>query len=303
MTATAALKDFAAEAFRDMPPAPAVQVARAKAVQKVAMGRRELELYVKDGRPTGALLSALAGLKGLNPEVIAQKAKVAPSVVKALLIDGAQSDIKPATIRAVAAALGLDLADLRLTPGEVHMLDLGRGNGGIGPGGFGVRARAAGLLLRGATIARIDAGNLPGFAAGRMREFHAAQYGEVRAIIAGSRMPLMGRRFSPSAIPGAKWVCGSEVKSSVQVTSLELCTQLQELDMNRVEFGQLFRGEDKTSWDDIRAATRELNISRSELLDIIRAAASAPRRKPRGSRAKPSLRLVDIGLDASTETA
>jgi len=293
VTAQAALKQPDLEQGPDAQPKRHLTQGRVKAVQKVAMSRRELERFVKDGRPTGVLISALAALKGLSAEVIAQKAKVTPSVAAAILADGAHAHIKPATIRAVCSVIGIDLAELRLIPGEVHVLNLSAGAGGRTPEGFHLNTRAAGLLLRGATIAKLDATNQPKKFGVLGREYHALQVDDVRAIVVGSKIPLLGRRFDAASVPGARWVCGTEIKSCVEVTSLELCTQLQELELNRVEFGQLFRGEDPVSWDDIRAMTREFNISRTELADLIRQSHAAPRRRARGGRNQPSLRLVD----------
>lgn len=263
-------------------------------VQRVAIGRDELSLFVQKGRPTGTLFTAIANLKGLTAAVIAERSGVAPSVVHAVLQDGAQPDFKVSSIQAVAQALGIDLAVMRMVDSQVHIFDLTRSGGVKGSSGFDLHRRAAGLMMRDSLIAKIDPKEAPPSLRNRFHEYHAAQVGESRAIFVTSRLPFVGKPFDAAMVPSAKWVRGTQVKSIVDVAGDELSSLLVLRDLNRVEFDQLFKGQDTVSWDDIKKLLRESNMTRSDLAALMKGHVNgtSPRRRGRGER-RAALRLVE----------
>lgn len=274
-------------------PVSAAPVSAARDTQRVAITRRELELYVRDGRPTGLLFSAVAKLKGMSPEEISRRSGVAPALVAAVFSDGAHSDLKIAAIQSVAGALGIDLSQLRLAEGQVHIFDLTGEVGEAGPSGLGVYARGVALLLRDAFVIRVEPSQASGARKGRFLEYHAAQHAGARAIFVNSRMPVLGRRFNPALIPSARWACGTQEKSKLHLGSRELSTQLVLRDLNRLEFDQLFTGEDKATWVDVKDAARSMNVSRSEIIEMIRARSSvANTRKRTRAERRAQLRVV-----------
>ncbi len=273
---------------------PAAPAAPARDTQRVAITKRELDLYVSDGRPTGLLFTAVAKLKGMAPEEVSRRSGVAPALVAAIFSDGAHSDMKIAAIQAVANALGMDLGQLRLAEGAVHIFDLTREVGEPGPSGLGVYARGVALLMRDAFVIRIEPSQAGTARKGRFLEYHAAQHAGARAIFINSRVPVLGRRFNPALIPSARWACGTQEKSRLHLQSQELSTQLHLRDLNRLEFDQFFTGEDKASWADVKEVARGLNVSRSEIIDMIRARSSVANTRKR-SRAERRAQLRVVG--------
>ena len=287
MTAQAALKQNAVITSGEEAPSSK------RSSQRVALSKRELDLYIQDGRPTGALFSSVAVLKGLSSGEIAKRSGVPASVTEVVLKEGAQADLKISAIQGVAQTLGINLAELRMTDGQVHIFNVSRLTGAKGAAGFSLHERGVGLLMRGAVVIKIDAAKPAGMNRGRFEEFHAAQMNDARAVFVSSSVPLLGRRFDPSMIPSARWACGTEVKSKLDLPSEELSTQLFVRDLNRVEFDQMFRGQDTVSWDEIRSLVRANNITRSEVAEMIRnhASGGSLRKRSRADR-RASLRLV-----------
>lgn len=264
-----------------------------KSSQRVALSKRELDLYIQDGRPTGALFSSVAVLKGLSGAEISKLSGVPASVTDVVLKEGAQADLKISAIQGVAQTLGINLAELRMSGGQVHIFNVSRLTSAKGAAGFSLHERGVGLLMRGAVVIKVDASKRTGVKAGRFEEFHAAQVDDARAVFVSSSMPLVGRRFDPSMIPSARWACGTEVKSRLDLSSEELSTQLYVRDLNRVEFDQMFRGQDTVSWEDIRSLVRANNLTRSEVAEMIKnhASGGSMRKRSRADR-RASLRLV-----------
>lgn len=77
-----------------------------KTVQRVSMTKRELEIYVRDGRPTGALFTSVATLKGMTPQMVSEKSGIGQPIVQAVLHGGAQADIKISAVQGVSQAPG-----------------------------------------------------------------------------------------------------------------------------------------------------------------------------------------------------
>lgn len=295
MTASAAVQ------HHDNQPAPMEEAQGSpKTVQRVSMTKRELEIYVRDGRPTGVLFTSVATLKGMTPQIVSEKSGIALPIVQAVLHGGAQADIKISAVQGVSQALGIDLGELRMADGAVHIFDISASGAKKGAGGFTLHERGVGLLMRGALIVRVNPDKAGAAPKSRFSAYHAAQVGDARAVFVSSTMPLVGRRFDPSMIPSSKWACGDEVKSKLGLQSQELSTQLVIRDLNRVEFDQMFRGEDVVSWDDLRTLARAHNLSRTDIQDIIRAhLAGGPARKRTRADRRAALRLVGASADGA----
>jgi len=265
-------------------------------VQRVAMGKDELEVYIQDSRPKGALFKSVADLKGMNAKAISAAASVPIGVVQAVLQDGAMSSVTTAAVIAISEAVGINLQGLCMSEEKVHVFDMRKVRGA---NARRVAARAAGLLMRSALVAKLD----PKTAAhhvmegGAFAEYHAAQSGSSRAIFVTSTAPLFGCQFDLSSIPSARWVGGKKT-APVPVESAELTSLLRRKDLNRNEFAQLFKGAEKTSWNAIQQYSREHNISRSEVMELMKFASGEFEQKSAESHSKnqktPFLRLVSV---------
>lgn len=266
-------------------------------VQRVPMDQKELSLYIVDGRPTGLLFKSIADLKGLSTKETATKSGVPQSVVEVVMQDGATSSVKTAAVLSISKALGIDLVGMCLAPGVVHTIDLRLIPLRAGKQGLWRALRAVGLLMRGAVITKLDAiGDSSVEVSTWFADYHLAQAGGSRAIFVTSKAPFIGRPFDGSAILSSRWLRGDSAHR-VEVSSFELCTQLRSKDLNRLEFDQIFKGADSTSWEDIRDVSRAHNISRSEILDLIKTSAGVePERSvaTTPASAAPSLRLVHV---------
>lgn len=89
----------------------------------------------------------------------------------------------------------------------------------------------------------------------------------------------------------------------MKVDSLELGSQLKAKDVNRLEFDQIFSGADATTWDDIRTCSREHNVSRFEILEMIKSTAGATSEEVvelEEPSPPPALRLVHVVARSTT---
>lgn len=248
------------------PPAPAHE-------QRVEMMRSEVELYVRDRRPTGLLLRSVACLKGMTAASIANASGQPRGVVLDMMKDHGLAGIKEGALRKVAAVLGIDLSTMRLAQGHVHVFDLRRLKG-VGKQECEQAMRAAGLLVRGSIAARLSA-ELPL----KMRitgvVHHVAEHtssdGRVtQALFVSGRR----HRFDINAVPGGNWVKTSESDSTVHIPNGELVGHLLNQSLTVGEFGDLFKGDQALTWNDVIVASRVNGISKAELLDFIKSRAA-----------------------------
>lgn len=233
--------------------------------QRVHMSRAELALYIREGRPTGLLLSSVALLKGISTEALAKAAGVPVALVQSMFATNGLTPLKAGTIRRVATVLGIDLSTMRLAAGQVHVFTLSHAPG------FGSSARAravvgaVGLLARDARVAEVQVGRGIKAALTGSRVY-VAQNASFRALFVAS--PLA--RFELDRIPSASWVRGSRPESVVRIASGELVANLGARDLTESEFDEMFMGADAFSWEDIRVAARSNGVSKAELMDFIR---------------------------------
>lgn len=248
------------------PPAPTHE-------QRVEMMRSEVELYVRDRRPTGLLLRSVACLKGMTAASIANASGQPQGVVLDIMKDHGLAGIKEGALRKVAAVIGIDLTTMRLAQGHVHVFDLRRLKG-VGRTECEQAMRAVGLLVRGSIAARLSV-ELPLMMRLAGVVHHVAEHtsGEGRVTQA---LFVSGRRhrFDINAVPGGTWVKTSESDSTVQIPSGELVGHLLAQSLTVGEFGDLFKGDQALTWDDVIVASRVNGISKAELLEFIKRTAA-----------------------------
>lgn len=232
--------------------------------QHVQMSRAELELYIREGRPTGLLLRSIAALKGMGVKDVAQASGLSFSCVESMFADMGIFAVKKVALKAVAAILGIDLGTMKLAGGRVHVVDLSNLPRFSSPEFVRQATRAVGLLTRGARVGELAVGS--GLSALRWRgRMHVAQSDGFRAIFIGSLL----RRFEIESLPSSTWVCGTRERSSVVVTNPGLMQLLAARDVSESEFDELFQGAKALNWSDILAAARINGVSKVEVMSFI----------------------------------
>jgi hypothetical protein len=260
--------------------------------QKVDMPRSEIELYVREGRPTGLLLSSVAILKGLSVTAVAQASGIPERLVQALFSEQGVNSVKRGAIKKVAGVLGIDLSTMRFAAGQVHVFKLGNISFFTGLTRGKRIMRAAGLLARGARVAELRTGTRPA-----LRRIFVAQNEHFRALFVSGRLS-----FDLAAIPSAQWVRGQHQQSVVSVRNTELVKHLQADDLTEGEFDELFLGPNAVTWEDIRVASRVNGVSKQELLAFIQSraeqidATDEQEEKRAVNEALPFLRLVESDM-------
>lgn len=262
--------------------------------QRVQMSRAELELYVREGRPTGLLLRSVALLKGMSLDAVAQASGIPAALVDSIFQDQGGASIKKGAIKRVASVLGIDLSYMRFASGQVHVINLDRIQGRFSGAAARQVVRAVGLLARGSVVAELRVGSGIKSALWRGR-LHVAQTASFRALFIGS----LTKRFDVDFLPSAVWARTSRNESIVAVENAELADSLVRRDLTEGEFDELFQGAKALTWDDIRVASRVNGVSKAELMAFIASRASEAdaneddEAKRRAIEARPFLRLVD----------
>lgn len=237
--------------------------------QRVQMSRAELELYVREGRPTGLLLRSVATLKGLSAAAISKASGIPEALIESIFNDHGVGSIKKGTIKRVATVLGIDLSVMRMAAGQVHVFNLTNAPGRLNAKSARQAVRAVGLLARGAVVAELKVGSgLQSMMwSGRM---HVVQSEHFRALFIGAR----GKKFDIKHFPSAKWVRRERATSLVPIQNLELVKLLVAQDLTEGEFDELFQGMNALTWADIRTASRVNGVSKADLLRFIESRAS-----------------------------
>ena len=275
---------------------PVSEAAAAPAApQKVAMSKAELALYIRDGRPSGLLLSSLALMKGLDVADVARTSGLTPQVVAAAFAQESMANLQASTIKRIANVLGLNLQSLRLADWQVHVFDLSRLSSVKGATARHKAMRAVGLVMRGALVARLGVAGASWEKVFGGKQFYAAQADGVRAVFVASRGIRGSGPFSISSLPNAGWVCRTEAASLVPVRAEELTKNMRAHDLTALEFDQIFSGPEAFSWADIHVAARANGVTRAEIMEFIRergAAINQQKGRGRAAGAPPQLRLV-----------
>lgn len=237
--------------------------------QRVQMSRAELELYLRDGRPTGLLLRSVALLKGMTVASVAQASGIPANLVESIFNDRGIGSIKKGAIKRVATVLGIDLSVMKFASGQVHVFNLAQLPGRIGSKGAYQAVRAVGLLARAAYVGelKVGAGLQSLMWRGRM---HVVQSETFRALFIGSATKKFDIRFLPSA----DWVCGNRADSVVAIENAELSKLLMARDLTEGEFDELFQGARALTWDDVRVASRVNGVSKTDLMKFIESRAN-----------------------------
>lgn len=280
--------------------APVAEVAAAPvAPQKVAMSRAELALYIRDGRPSGLLLSSLALMKGLTVADVARTSGLTSQVVAAAFAQESMANLQAATIKRIAGVLGLNLQNLRLADWQVHVFDLARLSALKGSTARHQAMRAIGLVMRGALVARLGVAGASWEKVFGGKQFYAAQAEGVRAVFVSSHGIRGSAPFSLSSLPNASWVCKNEAASLVPVRAEDLTKNMRAHDITAQEFDQIFSGPEAFSWADIHVAARANGVTRTEIMEFIRergAANALQKGRGRAAGAPPQLRLVSTDV-------
>lgn len=237
--------------------------------QRVQMSRSELELYVREGRPTGLLLSSVAKLKGMSSASIAKSCGIPNVLVKSIFNDHGVASIKNGAIKRIATALGIDLGTMRFSAGQVHTFSTANVSSLVTSSRMRIVMRAVGLLARGARVAEVSFGN--GFSkliSGK--GFYVAQCEGFRAVFTTTRMA----GFNIDMIPSAQWVCLKKVDSRVRVENIELIENMKTNNITEGEFDEIFIGAAAFTWDDVRVASRINGVSKANLMEFIRVKAA-----------------------------
>ncbi|WP_157896821.1 hypothetical protein [Acidovorax carolinensis] len=260
---------------------------------RVHVSKQALELYLRDGCPTGLLLSSVALLKGQSIDSIAKASGFPARIVDSIFKDRLAPALKRSAIKRIAGALGIDLVNMRFAAGQVHAFDLRR----IPVMASSKRRmqikQAVGILARGARIARVQMGGTLVSALSR-EHVYVAQTEVYRAIFVGRP-----GAFSPEMIPSAQWVCGTKKASVVRVSNNELVWGLHTSDITESEFDELFLGAEALIWDDIRTASRANGVSKQEIINFIQSRGEEIENARMGDAQRianedpPFLRLVD----------
>lgn len=232
--------------------------------QRVQMSRAELELYLREGRPTGLLLRSVALLKGMTVPSVAQASGIPLNLVESIFNDHGIGSIKKGAIKRVATVLGIDLSVMKFSSGQVHVFNLGYLPGRMGSKAAYQTVRAVGLLARASYVGELKVGS--GLQSlmwrGRM---HVVQSEAFRALFIGSAM----KKFDIGFLPSAVWVCGNRSGSVVAIENAELSKLLVARDLTEGEFDELFQGTRALTWDDVRVASRVNGVSKADLMSFI----------------------------------
>lgn len=233
--------------------------------QRVQMSRSELELYVREGRPTGLLLHSIALLKGLTAAAVAKASGIPEQLVQSIFSDYGLASVKKGAIKRVAGVLGIDLSTMRFAAGQVHIFDLGNIPALTGRTKARQIVRAAGLLARNARVAKLLVGT--GLKAVFARQnTYVVQTQHFRALFVSGRGSA---RFDLAYLPSAQWVRGRPEDSVVRIENAELIANLKSGDLTEGEFDELFLGSGAFNWEDIRVASRVNGVSKADLMKFI----------------------------------
>lgn len=263
--------------------------------QMVQMSASELRRYVVEGRPTGLLFRSVATLKGISSDSISRASGIPLQLVEAMFNDQGAGSIKKGAIKRVAQVLGIDLSELRLAAGQVHIFQINRIKSRAGSEAFKQAMRGVGLLLRSARAGELQIGT--GLQAFMWRKrIHVMAHENISAVFVGKGSKL----FDLSFVPSGAWVRKERADSLVPVTNRELIASLISQDLTEGEFDELFQGAEALTWDDVRVASRVNGVSKAELMKFIESradeadASEEETEKAAAINGRPQLRLVDL---------
>lgn len=256
-----------------------------KAGSRVQMQRDELERLVVSGRPSGLLMRSVATLKGLEPSAVAAASGIPLAMLEAVYAEQGVSALNKATIRAMADALGINLATMRFSDKSVHVLDYSRIRFAAGRHELWTLARAAGLLCRESRVVELK-GCIGKARAGLGASVFAIQNEHSRVIVFSG----IKHKFDIGHIPSASWARASKKESVLKVENQELIHTILNGGLVPSEFDELFMGDAAPIWEDVKTASRANGVSKTELLEFIRSRGEAS--EVDAEEFKPSLSLV-----------
>lgn len=217
-----------------------------------------------------ALLCAVARLKGFSDETISSALNVPKGTLGAFFAArnvGYRDDIRAA----LAKYLGINLSTGRLVGDQVHVFLLGKLPSTTSRKDFLLYMQSMGFLLRGGKAARLSFPALPAHrrVGPAMSGVHIVQNAESRALFIGGSTLTFRARFDASAIEGCDWAAGTEAKSEVPVAQRLLAIRVLSGDLTPIEFDEIFRGAEATTWADVEMSARVNSVTKDEIVQWI----------------------------------
>lgn len=216
------------------------------------------------------LLCAVARLKGITDEAISSAINVPKGTISGYF-GGRNVGIREEMRDALAGFLGIDMTVGRLTADRVHVFALDRVPTFSSRSQFQLYMQSLGFLLRGSKAASLHFTSMAITArlASRLRGVHAVQNSHSRAIFLGGYCAGFRAKFNADDIEGCTWAGGSRSKSRVKVMDATLAKRIANGDMTVIEFDEIFRGAEATSWLDVEMSARVNLVTKDEIVEWI----------------------------------
>lgn len=236
--------------------------------QRVQMTGSELDLYVRDGRPTGFLLSAVAQLKGMSVQAVAKASGMPEQLVSSIFAGHGVASVKLGAIFRLTSVLGIDPKRMRFAAGQVHIFHLDA----LARMSSGRRyeiVRGVGLLMRSARVVEVQVRQSL-LARLRGQRFFVALAENVRCVFVSDRK----RPFQLDYVVSGQWAKQTAERSTLALSNAELIRHLMAADLTEGEFDELFQCERALTWDDVKAASRVNGVSKADLMVYIQSRAA-----------------------------
>jgi hypothetical protein len=235
---------------------------------RVQMTGSELELYVREGRPTGFLLYAVAQLKGMSVQAVAKASGMPEKLVASIFAGHGVTSVKLGAILRLTAVIGIDPKRMRFAAGQVHIFRLDNLPRMSADRRYEI-VRAAGLLMRSARVVEVHVqqGLLARL---RQQRFFVALAENVRCVFVADRK----RPFKLEQVVSAQWAKQTADRSTLALNNVELIKNLRAADLTEGEFDELFQGDRALSWEDVHAASRVNGVSKADLMAYIQSRAA-----------------------------
>lgn len=219
---------------------------------------------------TGALLCAVAKLKGISDEAISIAINVPQGTTQAYF-EGRNVGYRDDIRQALAKYLGVDLATHRLSSQQVHVFMLNKISLKTTRKQFNIYMHAVGRLLRVSKSATLEfpcLGLAERFSL-RVRGVHVVQSKNTRAIFLGGQCLTFRARFSPAFVESCIWAGGTKENSIFSVAQLTLGQRIVKNDITTAEFDEIFRGSKATTWRDVDMSARVNGVTKDEVVEWI----------------------------------
>lgn len=242
------------------------------------------------------LLCAVAKLKGISDEAISSAISVPKGTVQAYF-RGRNVGYREEIRNTLAKFLGVDLMTGRLTSDQVHVFMLHKLPASTSSKVFHDYMQAIGFMLRNSKVAQLT---FPCLGLGRrarmsFRGIHVVQNRESRAVFLGGQCLTFRARFDSRDVEGCQWAGGTQKASSTPVEQRILAERIAAGDMTAIEFDEIFRGAEATTWVDVEMTARVNGVNKDEIVEWIETVGA--RRAIDRSRAEVSAQVADTATE------